>query len=85
MLMPPLKPSATSTMLCLVPCSAPYTSVAAKDVAVGDRILVLAEESNPQSGFVAATVTGISMVNDTSYLPALEKPYMVVEGVVTPL
>lgn len=67
------------------PCSGPFTAIAAKELAVEDKILVLADEASPKSGFVAATVTGITLANDTSYLPALEKPYMVVDGVVAPL
>lgn len=73
-------------MIC-VPLAAvvSYEAVQARDVAVGDQVVVLVDEKDPKAGFTAATVTKVEKVKEASYLPAIDKPYMVVDGAVTAL
>lgn len=57
-------------------------------VGVGDRLVVLANpgQADKASGFVVAGVTQAEDVRaEGMYVPVLEMPYMVVDGIVAPL
>lgn len=63
-----------------------FASLSAKDIKRGDKLAVLTDESNPAAGFTAVAVTGVERLQDEGkYLPALSKPYIIANGVVTPL
>lgn len=52
----------------------------------GDRLVVLADPTQPASGFVVAEVTQSEYIRaEGMFIPTLEMPYMVVDGVVAPL
>jgi hypothetical protein len=47
---------------------------------------VLSDESNAAAGFTEAVVTNVESLDITGfYTPALESPYIVADGAVTPL
>lgn len=72
-----------------------FESVAARAVQEGDRLAVILDQSATgsaqpgtqlQAGLVAVVVTKIETVAAKGfYTPALESPYMIADGVVTPL
>jgi hypothetical protein len=73
----------------LLPCSAAVGSfklLAARDVAPGDRLVVGSSPVGASGGFVVGTVTAVEGVEaDGLYLPVIEHPYLLVDGVVMPL
>ena len=47
---------------------------------------MLSDEAKPGSGFTAAVVTSVESLEVTGfYTPALESPWIIADGVVTPL
>jgi len=63
-----------------------FQAVSANQLRPGDRVAVLIDEANPSAGFTAATVDKVDHVlRHGTYLPAIEKPYIVANGLVTPL
>jgi len=51
---------------------------------VGDKLAVLLDESRPAAGFTAAIVTSVESQEITGFY-TLESPYIIADGVVTPL
>lgn len=78
------------------PCCAPDSAVAAAvgafatvpalSIAAGDRLVLLADPQNAAAGFFVAAVTAVESVTaEGMYVPAIESPYIVADGVVMPL
>lgn len=63
------------------------TALSADQIKPGDKLAVLADASNPAAGFTAAVVDSVQPVQDPSglFLPAISKPFLLVDGVVAPL
>jgi hypothetical protein len=60
--------------------------VPARAIKKGDKLAVLSKENDPAAGFSAAVVTGVDTVETAGfYTPALESPYIIADGVPTPL
>jgi hypothetical protein len=56
--------------------------IKASEVKAGDLMAVLTHESNPEGGFTAVPVTRNEVVQaEGMYVPYIEKPYMVADGV----
>lgn len=64
-----------------------FASLTTEEIKPGDRLAVVADEANPSAGFTAAVVDAVEVVEDSSgiYLPAISKPFMVLDGVIVPL
>lgn len=76
-------PAAAAALPCAV---GPFKLVAARDVQPGDRLVVGASPVDASAGFVVGSVTAVEGVQAQGlYLPVIEHPYLVVDGVVMPL
>lgn len=63
-----------------------FVTVAASTIKAGDRLVLLANPAKASAGFIVAAVTAAeSVVAEGMYVPAIESPYIVAEGVVMPL
>jgi hypothetical protein len=70
------------------PCHAvgAFDTVPAAYVVVGDKLVVRKDPTDASQGFVVAAVTAVEGVRaEGLYLPVIEHPYLVVDGVVMPL
>jgi hypothetical protein len=63
-----------------------FVTVSAATIKAGDNLVLLADPANAAAGFYVAAVTAAEAVTaEGMYVPAIESPYIVAEGVVMPL
>lgn len=63
-----------------------FATVPASSIVAGDRLVLLADPQNAAAGFFVAAVTAVeSITAEGMYVPAIESPYIVADGVVMPL
>lgn len=57
----------------------------ANSVQAGDKLVLLVDPSDAAAGFVVAAVSSVETVEaEGMYVPAVEMPYIIADGVVTP-
>lgn len=68
---------------CHVHAVGSFELVGASEVKPGDLMAVLTDESNPEGGFTVVPVTRNEVVQaEGNYVPEINKPYLIADGVV---
>lgn len=63
-----------------------FETIPANAVQAGDRLVLLADPADASAGFVVAAVSSVESVEaEGMFVPAVEMPYIVADGVVVPL